>query len=123
MNVVSRNYRDLIVWQRAMDLVETIYRLSAGLPAEERFGLTSQLRRSAVSIPSNIAEGQARGSAPDFVRFLQIAHGSLREAETQLMIAQRIGYLSHREVEPLLEQSGEVGRLLQGLIRSKKKSS
>ena len=84
----SQNYRDLIVWQRAMELVELTYSTSRGFPREETFTLVAQVRRAAISIPSNIAEGQGRGGSNEFVRFLRIAHGSLRELETQFMVAQ-----------------------------------
>src|SRR6267154_1891441 len=110
----SRNYRDLIVWQKAMDLVENVYRASRVFPKDELYGLTSQIRRAAVSVPSNIAEGQGRGGDPEMVRFLRIAHGSLREVETQILIAQRLGYLDLEQAQSLIEQAAEVGRLLNG---------
>ena len=88
-----KDYRELIVWQKAMDLVEAIYRTTARFPKEELYGLTSQIRRAAVSIPSNIAEGQARNTTRDFLHFLAIAYGSLKEVETQVLIAERLGYI------------------------------
>ena len=115
--VALRNYRDLIAWQKAINLVEEVYRVSREFPREEQYGLTIQLRRAAVSIPSNIAEGQGRGGNPEFVRFLRIAYGSLREVETQVIIAERLGYLE--QATPLMEQCAEVGRLVNGLIRAK----
>jgi four helix bundle protein len=115
-----RNYQDLIAWQRAMDFVTEVYVLSNLFPAEERFSLTAQLRRSATSVASNIAEGEGRFTKADFKRFLSIAHGSLREAETQLMIAVRLGYLEPSAIESALERAGEVGRLIQGLAKSLK---
>jgi four helix bundle protein len=115
----SQNYRDLIVWQKSMDLVEHIYRTSRRFPKDELYALTNQIRRAAVSIPSNIAEGQGRGSDPELLRFLRIAHGSLRELETQVLIAQRLGYSNESESNQSLEMAAEVGRLLNGLIRSK----
>ena len=115
----SRNYQDLIAWQKAMDFVEAVYLVTREFPADERYGLTSQLRRAAVSVPSNIAEGQGRGSDPELVRFLRVAHGSLRETETQLLIAQRLGYLDATGTGPLFALCGEIGRLIQGLIKSK----
>jgi four helix bundle protein len=117
--VPSRNYQDLVAWQKAMDYVEAVYLASRSFPGDERFGLTSQLRRAAVSIPSNIAEGQGRGSDAELVRFLRVAHGSLRETETQLLIARRLAFLAPASADQLLELSGEVGRLIQGLIKSK----
>jgi len=87
-----RDYRDLRVWTAAMDLAQDVYLVSAGFPRAERFGLTAQMRRAAVSVASNIAEGQARGSSADFLRFLAIAAGSLAELRTQLLLAARLGY-------------------------------
>jgi len=113
-----RNYQDLIAWQKSMDLVAAIYSNTQSFPAEERYGLSSQIRRAAVSVPSNIAEGQGRGSDAEFVRFLNIAHGSLREIETQILIAQRLAYFNATQTETLLADCSEVGKLLNGLIRS-----
>src|SRR5205085_9892033 len=115
----ARNYQDLIVWQRAMDLVEGVYRLTATFPKSEIYGLCSQMRRASVSIPSNIAEGQGRGGDPEFVRFLRISYGSVRELETQLLIAQRLEYAGPEKVLHLLDLAAEVGRLLNGLMNSK----
>jgi four helix bundle protein len=115
----GQNYRDLIVWQRAMDLVEGVYRLTRDFPREEIYSLTSQMRRAAVSVPSNIAEGQGRGGKNEFARFLWIAHGSLRELETQLLIALRLGLAEQNDVQRHLEQASEVGRPLRGLINAK----
>jgi four helix bundle protein len=112
----ARNYRDLIAWQKAMDLVDLVYQATKTFPKEEMYGLANQLRRAAVSIPSNIAEGQGRQTAPDFLRFLAIGHGSLREAETQVMIARRQGYLTAEQEEALLNLSAETGRLIKGLM-------
>lgn len=113
-----RNYQELIVWQKAMDLVEEIYKASQGFPREELYGLTSQIRRAAVSIPSNIAEGQGRQTTPDFLRHLSIAYGSLREVETQILIAGRLRYLDATTVEAVIRSGGEVGRLLNGLMNA-----
>ena len=112
------NYQELIAWQKAMDLVEGVYRVTRAFPKEELYALTNQLRRASVSIPSNIAEGQGRGTANELAHFLRIAHGSLREVETQLMIAQRLGYVTPDLLKPLFDLAGEVGRLINGLIRS-----
>lgn len=112
----GKNYRDLLAWQKSMDLVDQVYRVTRQFPAEEKFGLTNQLRRAAVSIPSNIAEGQGRRSSAEMARFLLIAHGSLREVETQITIAARQTYLSTQEEANLLNLAGEVGRLIQGLV-------
>ncbi len=116
--MATKIYSDLIVWQRAMDLVEQVYLASKSFPKEETYGLCSQLRRACVSIPSNIAEGQGRNSAKEFLHFLSIAYGSLREAETQILIAGRLAYLEQKQVTALMELAGEVGRLLNGLSKS-----
>ncbi len=113
-----RNYTELETWRRAMDLAEAVYAATKAYPKEEMYGLTSQTRRSAVSIPSNIAEGQGRGATRDFVRFLSIARGSLCELETQLRLGARLNYLDAGVAETVLGQSATVGRLLNGLIRS-----
>jgi four helix bundle protein len=101
-----------------MDLVELTYRMTQQFPKEELFSLTSQIRRASISIPSNIAEGQGRGGTVEFCRFLKIAYGSLRELETQFLIAHRLCYLGDDQLEVALESAGEVGRLLNGLIKS-----
>jgi four helix bundle protein len=113
-----RNYQELIVWQKAMDLVEAVYATSKNFPREEIYGLTTQLRRAAVSIPSKIAEGQGRRTTADFLRHLSIAYGSLREVETQTLIAARLQYLSKGKCQDVLVMAGEVGRLLNGLMSS-----
>ncbi len=113
-----RNYQELIVWQRAMDLVERVYLASRHFPREETYGLTSQIRRAVISIPSNIAEGQGRRTTPDFVRHLSIAYGSLREVETQILIATRLNYLNTAMCDDLTKITAEVGRLLNGLVAS-----
>ena len=116
------DYRDLVAWQKAMDLVEQVYVATADFPREERYGLVSQVRRAAVSVPSNIAEGQGRRTTDDeFVRFLQIAMGSLAELETQVELAVRLRFLEKNEAIALRASSDEVGRLLSGLVRSKKR--
>src|SRR5258708_6820308 len=113
-----KNYQDLIAWQKAMDLVEDVYKASRDFPREEVYALTSQIRRAAVSVPSNIAEGQGRRTTADFLRHLSIAYGSLREVETQILIAQRLKYIIKGKVENVLSRAGEVGRLLNGLMAS-----
>jgi len=113
-----KNYQELIAWQKAMDLVEDVYKASKTFPREEVYGLTSQIRRAAVSVPSNIAEGQGRRTTSDFLRHLSIAYGSLREVETQILIASRLRYLGKGIVETVLLRAGEVGRLLNGLMNS-----
>jgi len=113
-----KNYQELIVWQRSMDLVEKIYTVSRTFPRDELYALTSQIRRAAVSIPSNIAEGQGRRTTADFLRHLSIAYGSLREFETQTLIAARLRYLAQGPCKEVLAVAGEVGRLLNGLVTS-----
>ena len=120
---MGRSYRDLVAWQKAMDLVTATYRATAGFPKDELFGLTSQLRRAAVSIPSNIAEGQGRLSEKEFRYFLGQARGSLMEVETQLHIAENLGYLEREQTALLLQSCGEVGRILNGLLASVSRQS
>jgi len=117
---MGQSYRDLIAWKKGMGFVSDLYRATQGFPRNELYGLTSQLRRAAVSIPSNIAEGQAHYSAREFHRFLSHARGSLVEIETQIMIAQDLAYLSAEEAERLLLKAAELGRILNGLIASTK---
>jgi len=112
------DYKDLVVWQRSVDLVTAIYKATRCFPSDERFGLTNQVRRAAVSIASNIAEGQGRKSNIDFVRFLRIANGSRQEVETQLLVAERLKFMEPEHVTPLLEQLAEIGRLLAGLVQA-----
>jgi len=112
------SYRDLEAWREAMDVAEDAYRLTRAFPKEELFGLTSQIRRAAASIPANIAEGWGRQARADYVRFLRIAQGSLKELETHLLLSSRVDCCAEADVEPLLEQCGTVGRLLRGLIAS-----
>ena len=118
-----RNYRDLEVWQKSMDLAETVWRLSAGFPREERFGMTSQLRRASTSVPANIAEGAERHGTREYLQFLGIANGSLAETETFILLAERLGLVPHETVEDALKQAGVVGRLLAGLRRSLRERS
>jgi len=112
-----RQYQDLIAWQKAMDLVVCVYKITDEFPRKEMFGLTNQLRRAAVSVHSNIAEGQAR-STVDFVRYLSVARGSLQEIETQILIACRLDYIKASQKPKLIEMIAEVGRLLRGLSKS-----
>jgi four helix bundle protein len=115
---MGRSYQDLIAWKKAMSLVIEIYKGTKGFPKEEMFGLTSQVRRAAVSVPSNIAEGQGRLSQGEFHRFLGQARGSLMEVETQVLIARELGYLTETQANNLLESCAEEGRILNGLIAS-----
>jgi four helix bundle protein len=118
-----RSYKDLVAWQKSMDLVAAVYRASQGFPKEEIFGLVSQIRRAAVSVPSNIAEGHARTSKKEFQYFLSNARGSLAELETQLTIAHQLAYIDETEINQLLDRLGEVGRIVNGLLAALKRSS
>jgi len=118
-----KDYRELIAWQKAMDLVEMVYRMTDGFPRKEVYGLTSQMRRAVVSIPSNIAEGQGRSTTRDFLNFLSIATGSLKEVETQILISQHLGYLNEPQTPQLLELTTEVGRVISGLTNSLRRRS
>ena len=120
MHKPINTFRDLIVWQKAMNLVTAVYRASAEFPTSEQYGLTSQLRRCAVSIPSNIAEGFGRDSTNDYLRFLSIATGSLYESQTQLEIARNLDFLAEQQFTQLLEQTREIERMLNSLTRSLK---
>jgi len=117
---MSGSYRDLVAWKKSMVLVCETYRATQVFPKNELYGLTSQLRRAAVSVPSNIAEGQARYSKREFHHFLNNARGSLAEVETQVMLACNLNYLSSQETEVLLARAAELGRILNGLIASTK---
>jgi four helix bundle protein len=112
-----KSYRDLIVWQKSMQLVTQVYSKTKILPREELYGLVAQIRRSSVSIPSNIAEGYGRNSTNDYLRFLQIASGSLYELQTQLEICLNLEYLSKEDFESIDEQSREIERMLSSLIK------
>ena len=112
------SYRDLQVWQRAMTLAESCYLLTGSFPREEMFGLTSQIRRSAASIPANIAEGHGRENTGSFIQQLRIAQGSLKELETHLLLSERVGVAIRDEVHARILQCEEVGKMLRSLIRS-----
>lgn len=106
-----------------MDLVEVVYELSSRFPKGEMYGLTSQVRRAVVSVPSNIAEGEGRNAPNDFARFLSIAHGSLREVETQLLVSVRLNYLTEEDITNAMTLCEETGRIINGLKRSLKSRS
>lgn len=113
----GQSYRDLIAWQRAVDLVEFVYRITQAWPKEEQYGLTNQIRRASVSVPANIAEGQGRiGKA--FAQHLSIAYGSLCEVETHFIVAQRLGFIDAETVDQALAQTTDVARPLRGFMRS-----
>ena len=113
-----QSFRQLVAWQKAMQLVLVIYERTQDFPKSEIYGLTSQLRRAAVSIPSNIAEGQARYSKPEFRHYLRQARGSLAELETQILICQSLSYVSEAHAQHLLNLAAEIGKILNGLIAS-----
>ena len=110
------SYRELIVWQKAMDLVVATHQLTQLFPASERFGLISQMRRAAVSIPANIAEGRGRKHLAEYLHHLSVANGSLKELETHILIAERLHYAPEAKCEAVMRQAEEVGRMLAGLM-------
>jgi four helix bundle protein len=116
--VPVKKYQELIAWQKAITLVTDVYHATREFPREEVYGLVSQLRRAAVSIPSNIAEGQGRASSGEFIQFLCHARGSLFEVEMQIIVATNLNYLSELQSEALVEKISELGRILNGLITS-----
>ena len=111
------SYRDLIAWQKAMDLTVAVYRLSAELPDSERFGLVAQVRRAAVGVAANLAEGHERKSRGDYRRFVGVARGSLAEVETHLTLMRRLGYVKDNPLAPVESLAHEVGKILSGLLR------
>jgi len=117
-NAEIRSYRDLKVWQLAMDLAETCYRITRRFPKDELYGMTSQIRRAAASVPANIAEGHGRNSRGEYMHFLRVAQGSLKELETHVLLAQRVGLAETKAVETILTQSDVLGKMLRALIRS-----
>lgn len=116
-----RSFRDLKVWQYSVDLVAAVYTATKSFPPSEIYGLTARIRRAAVAISSNIAEGHGRDHLGDYLHHLSIANGSLMEVETQVLLASRLGYLSPAAERQLLSSTGQVGRLLAGLVRSLKR--
>ena len=117
MSEAGGGYRDLVAWQKGMAVVAAVYRVSRTWPRDELYGLTGQVRRAAVSVPANIAEGQGRTGPNEFAHHLSIAKGSLHELETLLLIALELGYIDDAVCDPLLAQTGEVARLIGGLLR------
>ncbi|HEX5836677.1 MAG TPA: four helix bundle protein [Anaerolineales bacterium] len=116
--VAARNYRELVVWQEGIKLAKAVYKLTEKFPRQETYALADQIRRAVVSVPSNIAEGQARKAPGDFKRFLYISLGSLAEVDTQLILAQEFGYLSKEDIEVLDEQIQGLRKKLYALINS-----
>jgi four helix bundle protein len=115
---VARHYKDLIAWQKSMELVSALYDATASFPKRETYSLTDQMRRAAVSVPGNIAEGQAHYTDREFRHFLRRSRGSLAELETQVLIARQRNYLSEPEAADLLKRTAEVSRVLSGLINA-----
>ena len=116
-----KTHKDLDVWKKSVALVTTVYEITKGFPKEEVYGLTNQIRRSAVSVPSNIAEGSARQGNKEYVQFLYVSLGSLTELDTQLIIARNLTYLSEKDFESLMDIMKEIGKMLIGLIKYVKK--
>jgi four helix bundle protein len=117
MSNKPQSYRDLVVWQKSVELAKQLYRLTARFPSEEKFGLISQIRRAAVSVPSNIAEGQARNTTGEFIQFISHAEGSAAEIDTQLFLSAELGFVSLDEAAPLFGLIEEVRRMLNSLRR------
>ena len=115
MNKSFKSYRDLEVWKKAMEVSKEIYQITGKFPGDERFGLVNQIRRAAVSVPSNLAEGHARGTASEFCRFISIAMGSVAELETQILLSGELGYCRPNEYDALLSELDQVGKMLRGL--------
>ena len=118
MNDWVKSYQDLEVWQKDRSLVKAVYQTTAGFPSAEKFGLVNQMRRAAVSIPSNIAEGRARSGTGEFRQFISIARGSVAELETQVILSTDLGYLDSKASEDLLRQLDVLGKMLRGLNKS-----
>lgn len=119
----GKDYRSLVVWKRAMELVEAVYLLTKQLPVDERFGLASQIQRAAISVPSNIAEGNGRMHRAEYIHHLSIARGSLMEVETQLALIARLKFVSRQQVLPIWNICREVGKMLNALISSLRKGT
>lgn len=115
-NNTIKTYRDLKVWQRSMQVVTEVYRFTKSFPSDEQYGLTNQIRRSAISVPSNMAEGYGRGTTGDYVRFLRISVGSLYELQTQWQIAQNLGYITKRDFVSIYDETRNIERMLSALI-------
>jgi four helix bundle protein len=117
MNQSTQSYKDLIVWQKSIELAKAIYKLTQSFPAEEKFGLVSQMRRAAVSIPSNIAEGQARRTTPEFIQFITHAQGSTAELDTQIILAVELKFCPKTDALRIYELTDEIRRMLNALHR------
>lgn len=120
INTKLRDYKDLIAWQKSYQMCRTVYQITENFPRKEQFGLTSQIRRSALSVPSNIAEGYTRHSTQDYIRFLYIAYSSLAELETQLMLSKDLNYIDQTVYAKIESLTREVQRIMMALIKSLK---
>jgi four helix bundle protein len=118
MTTTFKTYQDLAVWKRAMKLTKEVYQVTRSFPSDDRFGLTNQIRRAAVSIPSNLAEGHARVGAAEFARFISISMGSVAELETQLLLARELEYGDPEALEKTLHDLNEIGKMLRGLAKA-----
>lgn len=118
-----RSYRDLEVWKRAIELVTEVYRITRAFPKDEMYGLTSQIRRAASSVPANIAEGWGRNMTGEYIQFLRIARGSLLELETHVTIAENLGYVSHEASGQMANRTEEIGKMMCALIASIQKGT
>lgn len=112
------SHRDLLVWQKSVDLVDLLYEMTDSFPKHELYGMSSQLRRAGVSVPSNIAEGNGRGTTQDYIRFLFTSYGSLMEVDTHVHLAQHRNYIRQGDEDRVIERLSEIGRMLNGLINS-----
>jgi four helix bundle protein len=117
MSAKPQSYRDLIVWQKSVVLAKSLYQLTSRFPSEEKFGLISQIRRAAVSVPSNIAEGQARHTTGEFIQFISHAEGSAAELDTQLFLSVELGFVETQEAGPIFNLIDEIRRMLNALRR------
>jgi four helix bundle protein len=115
---MGKPHHNLEVWKRSLNFVTKMYKITANFPADEKFGLVSQMRRAAVSIPSNIAEGAARNSKKEFINFLHIAQGSTAELETQILISWNLNFVTQSQAQPLLKELEEISRMIIGLQKS-----
>ncbi len=111
------NYRKLDVWKRALNLTKVIYEITRDFPNEEKYGLSGQLRRASVSVSSNIAEGCGRRTSKDYIQFLHNAMGSVKEVESELFVAEKLGYIKMVDVEKILKELDEIGKMISGVIR------
>ncbi|MCL4767257.1 MAG: four helix bundle protein [Hyphomicrobiaceae bacterium] len=118
-----RSYRDLVIWQKAMDVAVSCYELTAKFPKDELYGLAAQIRRASASVAANVAEGHGRENTGSFIQFLRVSQGSLKELETHVMLAERVGIVPKTSTGPLLAECESIGRMLRSLIRSLQQKS